>query len=41
MSLMKEISDFKVEGNVESILDKWEKFMVESRKLDLVQNLRE
>ena len=37
--LMKEISEFKIEGDVEKILDKFEKMMVESKKIDLAQNL--
>ena len=37
--MMKEICDFRIDGSVESMLDKFEKLIVEAKKLDLSQNL--
>ena len=39
VSLMEEISEFKIEGDVEKVLDKFEKIMVDMKKLDLIKNL--
>ena len=39
ISLIKDITEFKIEDSVEKILDKFEKIMVDMTKLDLAQNL--
>ena len=37
--LLKDLCVSKVEGSVDNILDRFEKPMIESRKMDLTQNL--
>ena len=39
IGLMKEISEFKIEGHVERVLDKFERIIVKTKKLDLTQNI--
>ena len=39
IGLMEEISEFKIDGDVEKILDKFEKMMVENNKIKLAQSL--
>ena len=37
--IIKDISEFKIEGDAEKELDEFKKMMVETKKLDLSQNL--
>merc|ERR1712101_99371 len=39
LGLMKEIANFKVEGEIESIMDRFERMMTETKKIDLAAKL--